>query len=256
MDYDDRLTIATPEGVELSLTLAGVGSRFAAALIDLAIEIVLIVAVTILAVSVDSGFGVAVGTIGAFLIVVAYDVLFEVLAGGQTPGKKANGLRVVRSQGQPIEFVASTIRNVMRLIDFLPTVYLIGIASILSTRKNQRLGDLAADTIVVRERKASISPPAWDRSTALPAMPPSAIPLDVSLVTTDEIAAVRHYLERRAQLDTVIRRDIAQTMAERLRPQVGGVPDDLRGEAFLIAVLTAKTARAASRPDADRAELL
>jgi uncharacterized RDD family membrane protein YckC len=242
VDYDDRLTIATPEGVELSLTLAGVGSRCAAALIDLAIEIVLIVAVTILARSAGNGFGIAIGAIGAFLIVVAYDVLFEVFAGGQTPGKKANGLRVVRSQGQPIEFVSSSIRNVMRVIDFLPTAYLIGISSILATRRNQRLGDLAADSIVVRERKASITPPVWNRPPPLPTAPTGGM-LDVSLVTADEVAAIRHYLERRSQLDEPIRRDIAQTMAERLRPKVGGAPDDLRGEPFLVAVVTTKLER-------------
>ncbi len=241
MDYDDRLTIATPEGVELSLTLAGVGSRCTAAVIDLAIEIVLILAVTIPAVSVGNGFGIAAGTIGAFLIVMTYDVLFEVLNGGQTPGKRANGLRVVRSQGQPIEFVASTIRNVMRLIDFLPTLYMIGIASILSTHKNQRLGDLAADSIVVRERKASLSQPAWKPPAQLPTAPTLAVgTLDVSHVTAEEVAAVRHYLERRPQLEAHIRRRIAQTMAERLRPKVGGAPDDLRGEPFLIAVVDAK----------------
>src|SRR3954454_15264238 len=158
MDYDDRLTISTPEGVELSMTLAGVGSRCTAALIDLAIETVLIVAVTIPATAVGNGFAAAIGAILGFLIVVTYDVLFEVFNGGQTPGKKANGLRVVRAQGQPIEFVASAIRNVMRVIDFLPPIYLLGISSILVTKKNQRLGDLAADSIVVRERRASLAP--------------------------------------------------------------------------------------------------
>jgi hypothetical protein len=152
-------------------------------------------------------------------------------------------------QGQPIEFVASAIRNVMRVIDFLPPIYLLGISSILVTKKNQRLGDLAADSIVVRERRASLAPPrpSWGPTPGVPTAPVVAGGgmLEVSLLTADEIAAVRHYLERRPQLESHVRREIAQTMAERLRPKVGGAPEDLRGEAFLIAIVDAKLERVA-----------
>ena len=243
MDYDDRLTIATPEGVELNLTLAGVGSRFASALIDVAIQAVLIIAVSLVAAAVGSGFGLAIGSIAAFLIVFGYDVLFEVLASGRTPGKRANGLRVVRSGGQPIELVASVIRNMLRIVDFLPTAYLVGIVSILATKRNQRLGDLVAGTLVVRERLASIAPPAWAPAPQLPPSPEPGAVLDVGLVTAEEVAALRHYMERRLQIEPQVRRELAHTLAERLRPKVGGVPDDLRGEPLLAAVLAEKLAR-------------
>lgn len=102
------------------------------------------------------------------------------------------------------------------------------------------------DTFPIRssgyERKASITPPVWNRPPPLPTAPTSGT-LDVTLVTADEVAAIRHYLERRSQLDEPIRRDIARTMAERLRPKVGGAPDDLRGEPFLVAVVTTKLER-------------
>src|SRR5438105_1416279 len=135
----------TPEGVELRLTLAGVGSRFIAAAVDAAIEGALLIALALL-VFLSDGFGggpnvaAAVYAVVAFLVFWGYDVAFEVLASGRTPGKRWNGLRVVRSGGQPIGFLASATRNLLRVIDFLPGAYGIGIVLILVTAKNQRLG--------------------------------------------------------------------------------------------------------------------
>jgi uncharacterized RDD family membrane protein YckC len=103
VELDDRVTIATPEGVELSLTLAGVGSRFVSALVDLAIQILLIVALYVVFVRTNlGGYGAAVYAIFSFVVVFGYDVLFEVLASGRTLGKRWNALRVVRTDGRPI----------------------------------------------------------------------------------------------------------------------------------------------------------
>ena len=87
-----------------------------------------------------------------FLVFFGYDVLFEVRSRGRTPGKRWTGLRVVRTGGQPVTFVPSCVRNVMRLVDFLPALYAIGMLSIFVTPRNQRLGDLAAGTLVMRDR--------------------------------------------------------------------------------------------------------
>src|SRR5207253_9899772 len=157
------ITLATPEGVHLELTLAGVGSRFAAALVDLAIQIALLIVIAVVGFVViggRSGFEVAAVTILSFLVFAAYDILFEVFASGRTPGKRLNGLRVVRTDGSPVGFFTSAVRNVLRLADLLPGMYLAGIVSILVTRRNQRLGDLAAGTLVVRERRPSLGWPA------------------------------------------------------------------------------------------------
>src|SRR5207244_8246892 len=140
---------------DLELTLAGVGSRFVSALVDLAIQIVLLVGVSGIAVAVDafgSGFGYAFALIAGFFVFAAYDVLFEVFASGRTPGKRLNALRVVRMDGSPVRFLTSAVRNVLRLIDILPAFYLGGILSILLTSRNQRLADLAAAPLTVRER--------------------------------------------------------------------------------------------------------
>src|SRR5919204_560075 len=88
----------------------------------------------------------------SLLVVAGYDIFVEVLNGGRTPGKMLNGLRVVRVEGHPVGFLTSAIRNVLRPIDFLPGAYLLGAVLILATRKNQRVGDIAAGTLVVRER--------------------------------------------------------------------------------------------------------
>jgi uncharacterized RDD family membrane protein YckC len=102
----------------------------------------------------QSGWASAIWVLLGFLLFVGYDVAFEVLASGRTPGKRLTGLRVVLENGGPVTFPASAVRNVLRLIDLLPGTYLVGIASILVSSRNQRLGDHAAGTLVVRDRKA------------------------------------------------------------------------------------------------------
>src|SRR5215208_3915445 len=140
MEYEDRLTIATAEGVELSLTQAGIGSRMIAAMFDLAIQTVSWVVISFLVLDVAAGSPLGPGALAivAFLLVFGYDVAFEVLGGGRTPGKRLTGLRVVRTAGGPVDLVSSSIRNVLRLLDFLPGMYAIGMVSVLATARNQR----------------------------------------------------------------------------------------------------------------------
>jgi len=239
--YEDRVTIATPEGVDLELSLAGVGSRFTSALVDLTVQTILVVAIVAVGLGIfDGGLVTAAVTILSFLVFAAYDVLFEVLNAGRTPGKRLNGLRVVKTDGSPITFFPSAVRNVLRLVDILPSAYLVGIVSILVTRRNQRLGDLAAGTLVVRERQPQ--PPAL-------VAPRTASPdaawrsWDVSGVTPDEVAAVRRFLERRFELTFEARTQLAHELSSGLRPKVVGVPESVRGEAFLEQLAAAKAAR-------------
>jgi uncharacterized RDD family membrane protein YckC len=241
MDFEDTLTITTPEGVDLELALAGVGSRFSAALVDILIQGTLWIGVTIAfhALGLLNGWGLFTYTIIVFVIIFAYNILFEVLASGRTPGKRLNGLRVVRVGGFPVGFLASSIRNTLRLVDFLPSAYLVGCASILVAERNQRLGDLAAGTLVVRERKARSALPPPRPAPEGPAHPS----WDVGTITTSELQTVRQFLERRDSIDTGARGRLAHTLAERLRPKVGGAPSDLQGETFLEAIVAAKSTR-------------
>jgi uncharacterized RDD family membrane protein YckC len=239
--YEDRITIATPEGVDLELSLAGVGSRFAAGLVDLTIQTILVLAIVAVGLGLfGGGVATAAATVFAFLVFAAYDVLFEVLNAGRTPGKRLNGLRVVKADGSPITFFPSAVRNVLRVVDLLPSVYLVGVVSILVTRRNQRLGDLAAGTLVVRERQPA--PPTLVPARAAAADAPWRS-WDVSAVTPDEAAAVRRFLERRFELTFEARTQLAHELSSGLRAKVVGVPDTVSGEAFLEQLAAAKTAR-------------
>ena len=245
MRYDDRITISTPEGVDLELLLAGVGSRFASAIVDFVIQSVLLAAFAILTLGLGTfgggGLGFTIFTVLSFLLFAGYDIAFEVLASGRTPGKRLNGLRVVRDNGSPIGFLTSSVRNVLRLVDLLPTAYLVGIVSILVTSKNQRLGDLAAGTLVVRERGAELAPVvAAPAATAAGAVDVS---WDVSAITAEELAAVRTFLARRRELTPGARSQLAAELSEALRQKVAGVPETVQGEPFLEQLAAAKTAR-------------
>jgi uncharacterized RDD family membrane protein YckC len=245
VEYEDRITIATPEGVDLELTLAGVGSRFAAALVDTVLQTLVVLALYAFLVLGVGGIGTSAYLVAAFLVWFGYHVLFEVLASGRTPGKRWTGLRVVRDGGHPVTFVPSATRNLLRLVDLLPAVYLAGCVSILVTRRNQRLGDLAAGTLVIRDRLAAARAPAprppFD--VGRPAPPSDTSAWDVSGVTAEELAAVRRFLERRFELEPHARAHLASELAERLRPKTAGSPGDLTAESFLELLARAKAAR-------------
>jgi uncharacterized RDD family membrane protein YckC len=230
MSLEDRLRIATPEGVEVELTLAGIGSRFIAGAMDYTIQLVVIVAMALI-LQPAGGAGAAIFTSGAFAMIFFYDVLFEVLGGGRTPGKRAGGLRVVRSGGRPITFSRSALRNILRLIDILPGMYAVGMTVIFISPRNQRVGDLAAGTYVVRDR---IGDPRPSRMAALPDIDTTpAETWDVTAVSAEDVATVRAFLERRHDLRGESRRAIGGQLASRLRPRVGGVPPNLSDEHFL-----------------------
>ncbi|MEA2391909.1 MAG: hypothetical protein QOK31_2018 [Solirubrobacteraceae bacterium] len=238
MEYEDKITIDTPEGVELELVLAGAGSRAIAALLDFLIKGLVFLAVLLLAwaVGVRDGVGVALLIILSFSLLFGYDVLFEVLASGRTPGKRWSGLRVVLEGGRPIGVGTSLVRNIMRVIDILPGVYTVGLITVVLTARNQRLGDLAAGSLVVRERRE------FDTTESMPGLPPPAevAAWDVSAVTPDELAAVREFLARRGGIEARARDRVARQLADRLRSKVGGAASDLGAEAFLEVLYAAK----------------
>jgi uncharacterized RDD family membrane protein YckC len=242
-DYQDRLVIATPEGVELSLDLAGLGSRFTAGIIDLVIKTVIATAVVLGLLQLSGLVATIALAVAPLVIYIGYDVLFETFGSGRTPGKRATGLRVLRADGSAEDGVASLVRNVLRLVDGLPLSYVPGIVSILVTKRNQRLGDLAAGTIVVRERSGGrrASERGADPSFAATQFAPpehaavAAAPSDVDLggLTDADAGAVRAFLDRRERLQAGARRDVAVRLADALRPKVAGPFDDLPAERFL-----------------------
>jgi uncharacterized RDD family membrane protein YckC len=229
VELDDRVTIATPEGIELELQLAGLGSRFIAGVTDLIIQIVLLVILVIVTGGLSGGqsLNTAVAVIAVFVILFFYPILFEVLARGRTPGKRLTQLRVVRDTGAPDDLPASAIRNLMRIVDGPLLLYLPTVISIIATAHNQRPGDLAAGTLVIRE--GSGHRPS-DRGATRVDLPAS---WDVSAITPQELAAIRQFLERRTTLDRKARSELAARLANGLGAKVAGA--QLRGdpEAFL-----------------------
>ncbi|MBC8140686.1 MAG: RDD family protein [Armatimonadetes bacterium] len=163
------IEVLTPENITLSLEPAGIGTRFGAVLLDMLIQFGIAIGGSILLGMGTGLLGWNVGgtvfevslIIGGFLLLFGYFILFETIWNGQTPGKKAFGLRVVKDGGRPVDFLAVAIRNLVRLADFLPGVYAFGAGAIFFNRQYKRFGDMAAGTIVIREREARTLGFAW-----------------------------------------------------------------------------------------------
>ena len=147
---DTTHNIATPEGVELKLPVAGLAARSLAWIIDALIKFFSVtIGISILALLGSTGAGLIF--LGVFAVLWLYNVLFEVLGNGATPGKRAMGLRVMNINGTPVGWGGSVIRNLLRPVDALPGCYLLGFLSVYLSERFQRLGDLAAGTIVVHQ---------------------------------------------------------------------------------------------------------
>ena len=151
----NTLVIRTPEGISFSLLLAGPVTRFFAWIIDFFVIMLLMMifsmAVTFISfISMDlSG---ALSVLVYFVISIGYGILTEWYFRGQTLGKKLLKLRVMDARGLRLQFSQVVIRNLLRFIDSMPVFYLVGGISTLINKKSQRLGDFAANTIVVRSR--------------------------------------------------------------------------------------------------------
>jgi uncharacterized RDD family membrane protein YckC len=241
--WEDTVRIATPEGVELELELAGVGSRLIARLIDVLIQLALTAAVfLVLFRSFDDpsgtdAVGAVVGIVLAFVIFWGYNVVFEAFNNGQTPGKRLNDLRVVGERGEPVSFVMAAVRNIMRIVDELLTFFMGALISMVRSPRNQRLGDLAAGTLVVRERKTA--PPAYNLA---PDGLDQAERWDTSAISEHELLTVRQFLERRDEILPHARSHLAAELAGKLRPKVPGA-DSARGPEQFLELLVAVKAR-------------
>jgi uncharacterized RDD family membrane protein YckC len=243
--------IVTPEAVVLDLDTAGLGSRFAAAVLDALIygstAAVLMISGLIL---VDSFWVfIAVFAVTAF-VPIAYGAIFETLWNGRTPGKKANKLRVVQTNGHPINWKHAVVRNLFRLVDNA-----VGVLFVLFTKRSQRLGDLAAGTIVVREPSGAAPQPF--ALTSDPMQQALARRIDASGIGTREYGMLRDFLRRREHLDDAGRRSVARQLAEIVRARVPfpldePIPDELLIEAAVVAVQSRPggPATGASSPDA------
>jgi uncharacterized RDD family membrane protein YckC len=147
--------VVTPEQVEVRLVPAGPGSRFLALIVDSTFALAISSALYNLIVpTVSGGIGYAIWATLNFVLAWGYHVYFETARRGQSPGKRLLGLRVVDGRGLPLAVEQSFVRNVIRVLDLAPVFYGVGAAAMGADRHRRRLGDLAADTMVVRESRA------------------------------------------------------------------------------------------------------
>ncbi len=227
---NNHLSIKTPEQIELTYSVAGIGSRFYAAMLDtLLLTLIGVIGGFVIATAItelDDIFGnwlAAIGGLVVFALFWGYYMLFEVTMNGQSPGKRALGLRVIKEGGYPVSFADSAIRNLVRIIDFLPFCYGIGLIAMLMNKNWRRLGDLAAGTLVVRDGTKSAN--AGNLPAAQP-RPQSALTyadwMQPELVTAAELEAVRMYLSRRAMLPKLRRQELARTLAAPIVQKMGG----------------------------------
>src|SRR5476651_144607 len=175
--FEQTVDVETPELVVLTYSVAGVGSRVLAAFTDLVICLAAMVGLVLafaflLGVTHTSGPNIAnswamgIFILAQFGVIWGYYVLFEGLRDGQTPGKRIHRLRVVQEGGYSVTFGVSAARNLVRVLDMQPAIfYLVGIGTMLASKRGRRLGDIVAGTIVVREdvRAAALATPAAPR---------------------------------------------------------------------------------------------
>lgn len=241
IDTEDILVIETPERVPLHFALASIGNRFLACAIDHGMQIfallLMVIAFTIIANYADFGDNLkdapkwvyAILIILVFLIFTSYFIFFEWIWNGQTPGKRWMKLRVIREDGRPITFWEAAVRNLLRNFDIMPVpFYSIGLISVFINSKDQRVGDLVAGTVVVREREAEA--PSFNQVFAAPvsdtayrrSFKPAQFTADLSPLKESEIEVVETFLRRRWDLPDVARQWMAWRVAlpimYRLRP--------------------------------------
>ncbi|AUB84353.1 RDD family protein [Candidatus Thiodictyon syntrophicum] len=207
----------TPEGVDLGLRVAGPAPRALALAADGAIRLVILLALSPL--SALSGLGLGLNLIAVFLLEWLYPVTFEVLYGA-TPGKRAMGLLVVHDDGTPVGLSASLIRNLLRVVDFFPLFYGVGLVCTLVDRDFRRLGDLAAGTLVVHAQRRSTGARAGRTHAGGTPAPPG-----LPIATQQAILA---FCERARRLSGARRIELAETLLAHLPSPATG-PARARG---------------------------
>lgn len=249
LKMDNRYTIDTPENIEFAYDIAGIGSRFLAAIIDTLligiaeIIVLLIVGLTVSAIGLRASAATSLlaglGALLAFVILWGYYIAFELLWNGQSPGKRAIGLRVVREGGRPITFVGSAIRNLIRIVDFLPAFYGIGVVVMFVDRRARRLGDLAGGTLVVKERRGVTLESLTTHATVAPPTPPvpgESLPQpklpNIDLLNDQDYNLVQEFLRRRNELSREARARLGVQLAAGIQTRLG-LPQGGDAERFL-----------------------
>jgi uncharacterized RDD family membrane protein YckC len=232
---EDRLTIQTPEQVGFDYVLAGLGSRTAAFLVDAVIRWFLALAILAMVglfykflpgldlsawvTDLSKTWLIALAVLAYSLVDLGYFLFFEALWSGQTPGKRRQRLRVIRMNGHPVGWLESSIRNILRAVDLVGGFYPIGIVVVFLSRNNQRIGDYAAGTVVVVERKQGV-PGDRKQVYAPQVLTHPEIEWYVSRLKPRQYQILRSFLERRDQMEQSHRHELARLLSRQLFKQM------------------------------------
>jgi uncharacterized RDD family membrane protein YckC len=240
--FSESHTVETPEQTNIEFTVAGVGSRFLALLIDTLIQAAVVI-LGVIAVALLGVIGIgarlthagpwflAVIVTGAFLVFYGYFIFFEIFWSGQTPGKRRLGLRVIKDTGRRLSAAETVARNLLRIVDQMPGVYAVGILVALLNKQNKRLGDFVAGSLVVREVFHAQMNRNWSRT---PARPPVHTPLGIQRLTDEDLILIESFLSRRDQLDWPIRRRMAAEILDRLESKLNVTADERQNPEALL----------------------
>jgi uncharacterized RDD family membrane protein YckC len=257
MSSADKLTIETPEQTSLEFPLAGIGSRFLAIALDLLLQIAAYVVLGLIAAMISwagilgimgKQWGIAIVIFAVFIVQFGYFSLFEIFWNGQTPGKRWTHLRVIQDSGRPITAYDAILRNLLRIVDALPSLYAVGIVTMLISKENKRIGDYAAGTVVVHEKPLQGVAAIWGATApAAVAAPAQALPVSpTAQLTGDELQLVETFFERRMSLDPEVRRSMARQIAQRLGERLN-VPAEARPDAEKFLEALAEQRRSSAR---------
>jgi len=265
----DHLDIDTPELVSIQMPLAGIGSRFIALLVDYLIWgaaflvlflIFLFFLPGIRAFSkISEQWATAIAIFAVFLINWGYFTLFEAFWNGRTPGKRVARIRVIQRSGRAIGLFESMARNFVRYIDQIPFFYAVGVITMFCNKQHQRLGDMAAGTLVVRDREEEA--PAWGDSGArtftaqvFAPTPPTPEPhhaftlpaSGVAKLSSTDLEVLESFLARRLDMSLATRGVLAERIASAIQAKSGlEIPTGASIETFLEA--TARQLRDVAR---------
>ena len=268
IDLRDQLSIETPELVGIELPLAGIGSRCIALVVDsmiqgfcfLALFFLGILLLTLLpglptiqhkvSAGVDPAkWAVAILIFVPFLLQWGYFTLFEAFWKGQTPGKRLLHLRVIQQSGRPIGLFESMGRNLLRIIDMIPGFYLVGAVCIFATRRQQRLGDMVAGTLVVHsipvekpmlpEGTRTFTAPAFERPFQPAPVKTLALPADaVARLSSADLQLMENFIARRLDLPLEVRTNLAAKLARSMAQKMTiEIPPGNSHETFLEALV-------------------
>ena len=233
----DQLTIETPEQTSLEFAVAGIGSRFLALSLDTLIQILVGIVVGIASSLIIRGIASAIPGVGIwaaailmffyFFLYFGYFAFFEIIWNGQTPGKRKAGIRVIKDSGRPLTPAESIGRNLLRIVDWLPGLYAVGLASAFFTKGSKRLGDLVVGSIVVRETSLSeLKPGSHNSSGTASPLPATFGTLGAQQLSVEEMSLIEMFLSRRAALEPDVRYRMAEEVMRKIRPKLN-LPSDV-----------------------------